>query len=194
MNKDTYIRLYSAHSEKNGDRFYHDDGDDCLCPICLDTFFKKNLTLFDALIYFELGPENLADIIGSIGGGEYYTWDHINILKAMIDFYPHVTKEEKPYNTIIPWTIVQKSINDIFEFTKAPQLNTNSLDIQNGHAYITADRAIGHAIHMEHFIFLHHQLSWVPTGDDTYFDYYPGDLDYFNSLNNWFISSDIRMT
>jgi len=195
MNKETYIADYDAHIDKS--IHIHDLGDNCFCNMCLYNLSVKEPTLIDALIAFDLKPENLATIIDSIGGAEYYEFNHIRLIKWLLALYEYHAKGTDLHSQDIPYLLVTQLLEREFlpeQIKLLPPIpQWRITNHHNNDPSLSMDIALGHLIHAEHFFFLHDTLHVPPSGDDTYFDYYPGAIFYFHAITEWFINSANRL-
>ena len=181
MNKKEYIRIYAR--DIGIDRL-----DDDFSPSNLETQIEEGIINTDILLGFDLQPESLAKIIDAIGGAEYYSFNHINLLKMLRYLHPFRQgghAHEEGLTLLELDSIGEKIFGDDWKHIPRTQLYHGD--------HLALDKALGHLIHAEHFIFLKDTLINPPSGDDTYFDYYPGSLYYFQAITEWFLNSNNRL-
>ena len=189
MTRTDYVLKYKEHLINMGED-YRTDPDDGLSHYELQDFLFHPEDRFDAFIAFSLTPEWLAKIVTDIGGAEFYNWEHLLFIRAICLLNQYLDPHTFPYNGEIPlktlWEIMAKL------FTKDQMAIIPPIVTWYGET-ISIDRALGHILHAEQMIYLMDKLTCPPSGDDEYFDYYPGTLFYFSTINDWFLNSGIRI-
>jgi hypothetical protein len=185
--KEEYIKTYSQYVDSAVNECYG-DGDD-LCAGCLSDWLDEDSKRIDILNAFDLGPKSLAEIISAIGGAEFYEFDHLNFLLGLIHLYPYMQGAGHAHEEGIDYPELKEIIKKLFpkEYQHIPELDSHT------YQSISLDRAIGYIIQAEQYLYHRDYLTWPPSGDDTYFDYYPGTLFYFGAINEWFLNSNNRL-
>lgn len=169
--------------------------DDDFNPQNLRLLLQKNKPSLQMLLDFDLQPQDLAKIINSIGGAEYYEFSEIELIKMIILLHPYKAKAVEVSESVIPWDTFQTIIQDLFGkrdgFYGVSKISEKYLGLKKN--MINLDIALGHLIHIQNFLFYQDYLLWPPSGDDTYFDYYPGGFYYNAAIMEWFLNSENRI-
>lgn len=187
MTRDDFINTYAEHSKNHVDNCSERD----FCANCFAEWLDQDSKRRLILEFFHLGPKDLANITNQIGGAKYYEFNHLIFLQGILLLYPYKGMGDAheyyiSYNQLREITMKLFRILH-FNIPKIKPLYPNDRSI-------TLDLALGFIIQAEQFLFHKEYLEYPPSGDDTYFDYYPGAIFYFNAINEWFLNSKNRIS
>jgi len=173
MNKEEFVKGYEKEIDMG---CIMDD----LTPEALGLFLDENPELISIMEIFKLGPDNLATIVTEIGGAEIYDFDSIwlfQILKEVVGCIP-------------TWGENQPEVYDIETSVNNPGYPVYQNGTQN---MMSAEALLGMKIHEKIKESLESYIKHPPSGDDTYFDYYPGEMSYNMAVLNWYLNDGPRM-
>lgn len=188
MTREDYLRNYHEGLRERDLEVYLDD--DELAPKALKLFWDKAPEMFDAMVAFDLDPRALVTIIYEFGGSELiYKFEDLPLFWFIYDLY-----KEIKWDLIEPKEVHEcyVKIHDLMAIEHSRLGSISDIDYF-GQDRITADRALGHLVHLWHIRVLTEWVQKPPTGDDSYFDYYPGDILGLNAIENWFLGSNNRI-
>lgn len=169
-------------------------------PADLRKFFAQRPQMQAAFNQFHLRPTALAKLVGAIGGAEIYNFGHMDVLTDMHCLHCLLTAREAvtppPDQPQITRTQLRTLCADL-DITKRPDQimsadwikpRDNQPDVM-----VDADIALGTLIHLRQAQMVTELVSDPPSGDDTYFDYYPGECEYHIAVMQWFLHDGPRM-
>ena len=144
----------------------------------------------EALRFFKLSGGALAKIVFEIGGAEMYQFDHIPIDHDVLMVWNLLSEEQKLKEPFEARVDLQKLalLLEYGEFVlpverlvkKAVEFKTRFS--HGGSPIVSADVALGMLIQLRAIEINARYVAHLPHGDDTYFDYYPGDMYYLNAV------------
>jgi hypothetical protein len=214
MNKEQFVAEYRNRIVELNAFFADDidstDEDRGLSAPNLINALEAEDGLVDVLTAFRLSGKNLADIVHAIGGSEMYEFydisllEDIRLLGVMIlrengipsegeigaDYgwlTDHLSQVQIPVAVVRRW-MKERGIAEV----EADRF-ASFWDHQEHYA-VSVDIALGGIIHARHIITLQSYNCMLPGGDDTYYDYYPGDMLYYSAVMDWFLNDGPRMS
>ncbi len=200
MTKEEYISTYAEIIDPIR---YHagvvdDDVEDGgVGPMCLAKFLGENENMLEALEYFSLSPENLVKIVTEIGGAEIYRFEQMELLEDIRQLYLAPTEVAPAYVAMMSAesfrAVVHGRLREELEY-----LGLSADDLERDRPFLkengmSADKVLGAMIHIRHAVLLKSYIGQGPSGDDTYFDYYPGEMYYYIAIMEWFLGDGPRM-
>jgi len=166
-----------------------------LNPAGLRVYLESNALTLEAMRYFKLDPKNLAKIVVSIGGAERYEFNGVELLADMVMARKHMVSASVTDPTMDS-VILKDFLDDarkIFEGTVALPSIEKLGTLEWMGPQISVDTALGMMIQCRAMISHAGYIELLPGGDDTYFDYYPGEMDYQAAVMSWFLNDGPRM-
>jgi len=151
---------------------------------CLKEFMDDNPDMIKMFNFFNLKPCHMISIVLGVGGAEISSFDCIYLFDVM----------KEVVEKIPDW-------KDFMDGTQDPaEILTNEIhpglrDSKWGgtHQLMEAEELLGQKIHIAFRDCLQSHIDWPPTGDDTYFDYYPGDMEFHMAILSWYLREGPRM-
>ena len=176
-----------------------DEDDEGFSAPNLAKFLDANQGMLEALTDFRMSGANLAEIVEAIGGAEMYEFSQIPLLEDirtlrswLIPRYgaepiAQIEDAEIEVALIRQWMkergIDEVEVNRFAGFWVGTEYNHE----------VTVDQALGGIIHARQIATLQNYNHKLAGGDDTYFDYYPGEMFYSMAVMNWFLNDGPRM-
>ena len=122
----------------------------------------------------------------------------MDLLQDMMEIYKILDPEQKlleVYNATVTVEALDNILakigchipaNEMMTITRKPWKDGAVL-------YIGLDYALGLLIQIRQMKVHESYIRMLPGGDDTYFDYYPGDMFYMTAVMDWFLNDGPRM-
>jgi len=169
--------------------------------MCLAKFLGENENMLEALEYFSLRPGSLAKIVTEIGGAEIYRFEQMELLEDIRQLYHAVVLLGLGLLEACDAMMSAESFRAVVHGRLREELEYLGLsadDLERDRPYLkengtSADKVLGAMIHLRHATLLKHYIGRGPSGDDTYFDYYPGEMYYHMAIMEWFLGDGPRM-
>lgn len=199
MTKQEFVSQYRNQITKLDVHFKADldDLDQGLSVASLEQFLDSKPGMLEALTIFRMSGENLANIVEAIGGAEMYEFTEIPLLEDIRTLAsrweiepgtePDVDQGEIKVDSVRQW-MRKRGVGEVeaARFAKFWAERGNPLE------KVAMDFALGGIILARHIETLQGYNYMLPGGDDTYFDYYPGEMYYYSAVVDWFLSDGLR--